>query len=65
MTGGTTVFSALFASRSTLEFTEAIKKRLQLSREADGTPIILTFAAASNNANTDILYKFGWEELSN
>jgi len=65
MTGGTTVFSALFASRSTLEFTEAIKKRMQLAREADGTPVILTFAAASNSANTDILYKFGWEELSN
>lgn len=65
MSGGTTVFSALWASRSELEFTEAIKKRLQLAREADGTPIILTFAAASTSGNTDILYKFGWEELSN
>ena len=65
MSGGTTVFSALWASRSELEFTETIKKRLQLSREADGTPIVLTFAAASNSGNTDILYKFGWEELSN
>lgn len=65
MSGGTVVFSALFASRSELEFTETIKKRLQLAREADGTPIALTFAAASNGGNTDILYKFGWEELSN
>lgn len=49
MSGGTTVFSALWASRSELEFTETIKKRLQLAREADGTPIILTFAVASRN----------------
>jgi hypothetical protein len=65
MSDGTTVFSTLWASRSEIEFTEAIKKRLQLAREADGTPITLTFAAASNSGNTDILYKFGWEELSN
>jgi len=65
MSGGTTVFSALWASRSEIVFTEAIKKRLQLAREADGTPITLTFAAASNGNNTDTLYKFGWEELSN
>ena len=65
MSGGTTVFSALWASRSEIEFTEAVRKRLQLAREADGTPITITFAAASNGSNTDILYKFGWEELSN
>ena len=65
MSGGTVVFGALFSSRSEVEFTEALRKRLQLAREADGTPITLTFAAASNGANTDILYKFGWEELSN
>ena len=65
MTGGETVFSALWASRTALEFGEAIRKRLQLAREADGTPIVLTFAAASNSSNTDVLYKFGWEELSN
>jgi len=65
MTGGTTVFSALWASRSVIEFTEAIKKRLQLAREADGTAITLTFAAASNGTNSDILYMLGWEELSN
>lgn len=65
MSGGTVVFGALFSSRSEVEFTEALRKRLQLAREADGTPITLTFAAASNGTNTDILYKFGWEELSN
>lgn len=65
MTGGATVWSALYASRSEIEFSEVIRKRLQLSREADGTPITLTFAAAATSSNSDILYKFGWEELSN
>jgi hypothetical protein len=65
MSGGTKVYSALWASRVALNLEETVKKRLQLAREADGTPITLTFAAASNSTNTDILYKFGWEELSN
>ena len=65
MTGGSRVYSALWASRVALNLEDTVKKRLQLAREADGTPITLTFAAASNGSNTDILYKFGWEELSN
>jgi hypothetical protein len=65
MSGGSRVYSALWASRVALNLEETVKKRLQLAREADGTPITLTFAAASNSSNTDILYKFGWEELSN
>lgn len=65
ITGGNVVFSALFSSRSEVEFSEAIRKRLQLGREADGTPITLTFAAASTTSNIDCLYKFAWEELSN
>lgn len=65
MSGGEIVFSALWASRSVIEFTEVIRKRLQLAREADSTPITLTFAAASNSGNTDVLFRFGWEELSN
>jgi hypothetical protein len=65
LSGGTKVFTALFSSRSVVEFTEAIRRRLQLAREADGTPIILTFAAASTGTNTDCLYKLAWEELSN
>ena len=65
MSGGNRVYSALWASRVSLILEETVKKRLQLAREADGTPITLTFAAASTGTNTDILYKFGWEELSN
>jgi hypothetical protein len=65
MSGGNKVYSALWASRIALNLDGKIKQRLQLAREADGTPITLTFAAASNGTNTDILYKFGWEELSN
>jgi hypothetical protein len=65
MSGGNRVYSALWASRVSLNLEETVKKRLQLAREADGTPITLTFAAASTSSNADILYKFGWEELSN
>ena len=65
MTGGETVWATLYASRSEIEFTEVIRNRLQLAREADGTPITLTFAAAATSSNSDILYKFSWEELSN
>ena len=65
MTGGEIVFSTLWASRTVVELSEAVRKRLQLAREADGTPITLTFAAASNSGNTDVLYKLAWEELSN
>lgn len=65
ITGGEEVFTALFSSRSVLEFSDAIRRRLQLAREADGTPITLTFAAASTGTNTDCLFKFAWEELSN
>ena len=65
MSGGNRVYSALWASRVALNLEDTVKKRLQLSREADGTPITLTFAAASTGVNTDILWQFGWEELSN
>ena len=65
MSGGEVVFSALYSSRSEIEFTEVIRKRLQLAREADGTPITLTLAAAATTSQIDVLFKFGWEELSN
>lgn len=65
MTGGEIVFAALWSGRSEVEFGEAVQKRLQLAREADGTPIAITFAAAATSGNIDVLYKLGWEELSN
>jgi len=65
MTGGTVVFDSLFSSRDEVDFGDEIRRRLQLGREADGTPITLTFAAAATSSNLDVLYRFGWQELSN
>jgi hypothetical protein len=65
MSGGTVVYESLFSSRDEISFNDAISRRLQLGREADGTPITLTFAAAATQNNSDLLYKFSWQELSN
>ena len=65
ISGGTAVYESLFASRATVELSSVVSKRLQLAREADGTPITLTVAAAATSGNADVLYKFGWAELSN
>lgn len=65
MTGGVTVFGGLISSRSVTELTQEVKKTLQFSRDVDGVTDVLCFAAAFTSANTDLLYKFGWQELSN
>jgi hypothetical protein len=62
---GTVVYSGLTSSRDTLAISEDIKRRLQLSRTANGTPDILTLCVAYQNNNADLLWKFGWEELTN
>jgi hypothetical protein len=48
-----------------VEISEDIKRRLQLWRTASGTPSTLTLAVAYTSANADLLWKFGWEELTN
>lgn len=62
---GTVVYSGLTSSRDTLAISEDLKRRLQLSRTANGTPDILTLCVAYQNNNADLLWKFGWEELTN
>tara|TARA_R110000868_G_scaffold325939_2_gene586814 strand:+ start:2502 stop:4103 length:1602 start_codon:yes stop_codon:yes gene_type:complete len=62
---GTVVYSGLTSSRDTLVISEDIKRRLQLSRTASGTPDILTLCVAYQSNNADLLWKFGWEELTN
>ena len=62
---GTVVYSGLTSSRDTLAISEDIKRRLQLSRTANGTPDILTLCVAYQSNNADLLWKFGWEELTN
>jgi hypothetical protein len=65
ITDGTVVYSGLNSSRDEVEIGEDIKKRLQLWRYANGTPSTLTLAVAYTATNADLLYKFGWEELTN
>ena len=65
ITDGTVVYAGLTSSRDEVEIGEDIKKRLQLWRYANGTPSTLTLAVAYTASNADLLYKFGWEELTN
>ena len=65
ITDGTVVYSGLTSSRDEVEIGDDIKKRLQLWRTAAGTPSTLTLAVAYTAANADLLWKMGWEELSN
>lgn len=62
---GTVVYSGLTSSRDAIAISEDIKRRLQLSRTANGTPDIMTLCVAYQNNNADLLWKFGWEELTN
>jgi hypothetical protein len=65
ITDGTVVYAGLSSSRDEVEISEDIKRRLQLWRTAAGTPSTLTLAVAYTSANADLLWKFGWEELTN
>ena len=65
ITDGTVVYSGLNSSRDEVEIGEDIKKRLQLWRWANATPSTLTLAVSYTGTNADLLYKFGWEELTN
>jgi hypothetical protein len=65
ITNGTVVYAGLTSSRDEVEISEDIKKRLQLWRYANGTPSTLTLAVAYTSTNADLLWKMGWEELTN
>jgi hypothetical protein len=65
ITDGTVVYAGLTSSRDEVEIGDDIKKRIQLWRTAAGTPSTLTLAVAYTAANADLLWKLGWEELSN
>jgi hypothetical protein len=65
ITDGTVVYSGLTSSRDEVEIGEDIKRRLQLWRTAAGNTSTLTLAVAYTSANADLLWKFGWEELTN
>ena len=65
ITDGTVVYSGLTSSRDEVEIGESIKQRLQLKRDVAGTPITLTLAVSYTANNSDLLYKLGWEEITN
>ena len=65
ITDGTVVYSGLTSSRDEVEIQEEVRKRLQLKRDVSGNPITLTLAVAYTATNADLLYKLGWEEVTN
>jgi hypothetical protein len=65
ITDGTVVYAGLSSSRDEVEISEDIKRRLQLWRTAGGTPSTLTLAVSYTANNADLLWKLGWEELTN
>jgi hypothetical protein len=65
ITDGTVVYAGLSSSRDEVEISEDIKRRLQLWRTATGTPSTLTLAVSYTANNADLLWKLGWEELTN
>jgi hypothetical protein len=65
ITDGTVVYAGLTSSRDEVEISEDVKKRIQLWRDASGTPSTLTLAVSYTQANSDLLWKLGWEELTN
>jgi len=65
ITNGTVVYAGLTSSRDEVEIGEDVKKRIQLWRYANGAPSTLTLAVAYTSTNADLLWKMGWEELTN
>lgn len=61
---GTVVYAGVTSSRDTFAVGDDVAKRLQLSRYANGTPITLTLCAGYNNNNADLIWRFGWEEVT-
>jgi len=64
MTGGTIVYSKVFASRDVIQLDPEIQQRLQLERDVDGTSSTLTFAVQTTSNNPNAIWNFGWAELS-
>lgn len=62
---GTVVYAGLSSSRDEVEISEDVRRRLQLGRNVDGVSDTLTLCASYTQNNGDVLYKLGWEEVSN
>jgi hypothetical protein len=62
---GTVVYSGLTSSRDTLVVDQDLQRRIQLSRQANGTPDTLTLCVGYGSNNADLLWKLGWTEITN
>lgn len=62
---GTVVYSGVSSSRDTFTVSQDLAQRLQLGRDANGTPYTLTLCAGYNNNNADVIWRFGWAEVTN
>jgi hypothetical protein len=65
ITDGNVVYQGLSSSRDEVAIGEDVAKRLQLARDVNGNPETLTLCVAYTQTNGDVLYKFGWQELTN
>ncbi len=63
--GGNVVYQGLSSSRDEAVIGADVAARLQLARDVNGNPETLTLAAAYTQLNADVLFKFGWQELTN
>ena len=61
---GTVVYAGVTSSRDTFTVADDVAKRLQLQRYANGTPITLTLCAGYGQNNADLIWKFGWSEVT-
>lgn len=62
---GTVIYGGVTSSRDTLTITSDVSARLQLGRQANGTPDTLTLCVGYGNPNADLLWRFGWQEVTN
>lgn len=62
---GTVIYGGVTSSRDTLTVSEDVAARLQLGRQANGTPDTLTLCVGYGNPNADLLWRFGWQEVTN
>ena len=62
---GTVVYAGVTSSRDTFTVSEDIARRLQLGRTVNGTPDTLTLCAGYGSNNADLIWKFGWSEVTN
>ena len=62
---GTVVYAGVTSSRDTFTVGDDVAKRLQLSRSANGTPDTLTLCAGYGQNNADLIWKFGWSDVTN